>query len=344
MAHEIESMFYLGETPWHGLGKRVVEAPSVEEAIKQAGLDWRVLERPIYLGPDAPADNATPSDAVTLDKAWYENPAQREGLQITSHKALLRATDGALLGVVGNRYQPLQNSEAFNFFNPFVEQGLVDLETAGSLRDGKRIWILARIKGDSDISIVGDDVVRKFILLSNSHDGTLAVRVGFTPVRVVCANTLAIAHHDGESSLIRLRHSRSLLQNLDALRDTINLANQSFEATAEQYRALAQRQINAADLHKYVKIVLGHEKTEDKDLSTRAENQIAEVVSLFESGRGNNLPGVRGTVWAAYNAVTEYLTHEAGKDAQKRYDSLWFGGNAQRNETALNEALKLLAA
>jgi phage/plasmid-like protein (TIGR03299 family) len=97
---------------------------------------------------------------------------------------------------------PLQNDQAFQFFDPFVSSGLVTLETAGSLREGKRVWILARIAENSDVGIVGDDIVRKYLLLSNSHDGTTAVRVGFTPIRVVCANTLAMAVRNGQSQLI----------------------------------------------------------------------------------------------------------------------------------------------
>lgn len=347
MAHQIEAMFFVGETPWHGLGQRVVDAPTTEEAIKQAGLNWRVIETPIYLGAEAPKDNAPAFDVDAHGAVGsgfiYGAIAQRAGQLITSHKAIVRATDGQPLGIVGNRYQPLQNIEAFAWFDPLVSSGLVQLETAGSLQQGKRIWILARITGD-DVTIVGDDVVRKFILLSNSHDGTLAVRVGFTPIRVVCANTLAMSHADGQSQLIRLKHSRSLVANLDALRDIVNIANQSFEATAEQFRRLAAKDISRADLQKYVKTVLGHAETKDDELSTRATNQINDVISLFERGRGSELRGARGTVWGAYNAVTEYLSHVASaNDGDKRYNSLWFGSGATRNQTALAEAIKLAA-
>jgi len=315
MAHEVESMFFMGETPWHGLGNRVIDAPTVQEAINQAGLGWVVKTEDVFLanGQSVPA------------------------------KATVRESDNTILGVVSDRYQVLQNHEAFNFFNPLVESKLVNLEAAGSLQSGKRIWVLARISDNSDLKIVGDDIIRKFILLSNSHDGTLAVRVGFTPVRVICANTLAMAHSSGESSLIRLRHSKSVVKNLDSLRDIINLANQSFEATADQFRALARKQINSLDLRKYIKIVLGHEKTEDKDLSTRAENQITNVIQLFNYGRGMDMVGVKGTAWAAYNAVTEYFTHSISDNADKRYNSLWFGSNQQKNQLALSEALKLAA-
>lgn len=316
MAHEIESMFFLGETPWHGLGNRVLEAPSVGEALRQAGLDWSVGLKPIFMA---------------------------DGREVPG-KATVRESDNSILGVVGPRYRPLQNVDAFNFFNPLVESGLVTLETAGSLSEGKRVWVMARINDNSDLKIVGDDVIRKFILLSNSHDGTTAVRCGFTPVRVVCANTLAMAHNDGESAIVRLRHSKSVVANLESLREVMNLANQSFEATAEQFRQLASKQISRADLERYVKVCLD-EQADAKlaDLSKRKQNQIADIATLFETGRGMELAGVKGTVWAAYNAVTEYLTHNAGHNADSRYNSLWFGANATKNADALKEALALAA-
>jgi phage/plasmid-like protein (TIGR03299 family) len=353
MAHEIESMFFVGETPWHGLGQKLGEAPTTAEAIKQAGLAWRVLEVPIRLDASAPADAVTSDvDAMQANgEILIDNPfghsaplARRDGEKITSHKALVRSTDGALLGVVGSKYQPLQNDQAFNFFDPLVSAGLVTLETAGSLRQGKRVWILARISDNSDIKIVGDDIIRKFFLLSNGHDGTLAVRVGFSAVRVVCANTLALAHRAGESQLIRLKHGRSVVQNLENLREIINVANQSFEASAEQFRFLATRQISQKDLAKYVKVVLGHEATDDEKISVRTANQIGEIIDLFEHGRGNREVGVKGTYWAAYNAVTEYLSHQAGHNADSRYNSLWFGENANRNLLALETALEMADA
>jgi phage/plasmid-like protein (TIGR03299 family) len=315
MAHEIESIFFVGETPWHGLGKQLENNPSIEEAIKAADLGWKVELKPVYL---------------------------EDGTLIESAQATVRDSDGACLGVVGNRYKPLQNEEAFSFFEPFLQNGLCSLETAGSLCGGKKVWVLARI-GGSDLPIAGDDVVRKFILLSNSHDGSVSVRVGYTPVRVVCANTLSMAVRDKESQLIRVRHTQRTMYDLEKIRDVMNLVNQNFEASAEQYRLLARKTINAADLRKYVIKVMDLKENEQGDLHPRAEGTLAQVIDLFENGRGNQLIGVRGTVWAAYNAVTEYLSHNAGRSADNRYNALWFGSGADQNALALNEALKLAA-
>lgn len=315
MTAQVEQMFYRGETPWHGLGNRIIEIPTIEEAIAAAGLDWQVELKQLYT---------------------------KDGIEAPG-KATVRSSDNSILGVVGSRYTPLQNKDAFKWFQPFLDQQFVELETAGSLADGKRVWILAKIKGD-DLVVVGDDIIRKYILLSNSHDGTTAVRLGFTPVRVVCANTEAYAIGHAESRLLRVRHSASAVQNLDNIRGIMNLANQEFEATTEQYRFLASKEISYSDLKKYVKIVLGHSQTEDKDLSTRAKNQIEKVISLFEYGKGNQMKDVKGTYWAAYNGVTEYLSHEAGANADKRYQSLWFGANAQKNKFALDQATEFAKA
>jgi phage/plasmid-like protein (TIGR03299 family) len=316
MAHEIESMFYTGVTPWHGLGTALDNPPTTEIAIREAGLDWSIVKHPIYLG-----------DGTVVPRAM----------------ATVRTTDNAIMGVVSDRYTPLQNVEAFKFFDPLVESNLVTLETAGSLKNGQRIWILARIVGD-DTRIVGDDMVRKFIMLSNSHDGTTAVRVGFTPVRIVCANTLSMAHGNRDSQLIRLMHSKKVTNNIDAVRDIINIANESFEASAEQFRFLAKKKINKDDLEKYVKIVLDYEHVKDVDLSTRAKNQIAQVINLFDHGRGNDLVDTKPTWWRAYNAYTEFLTHESTKNDDVRYNNLWFSHGVRQNKIAFEKAMLLAQA
>lgn len=310
MAHEVENMMYMGETPWHGLGRRVIDAPTSEEAIRIAGLDWKVDRVPLITAEGAPVD----------------------------HKALVRATDKKVLGVVGPRYQPLQNSEAFAFFDPFIKAGEANYETAGSLREGKRVWILAKINR-KPIEVVKNDLVEKFLLLSNSHDGTLAVRVGFSPIRVVCANTLRLAHGDQGSELIRIRHTAKMVKTLDEIREIVNLADARFEATAEQYKALAAKDCNKSDLAKYVHQVF--EFSEEPATERIKENQeevLGNIIKLFESGKGAEYH--RGSYWGAYNAVTEYLGYEKGRSQDSRLDSLWFGESARVNQKAFELALK----
>ena len=255
--------------------------------------------------------------------------------------AVRRTSDGRILGTVGPRYFLLQNAEAFQWFTPFLDAREAALHTAGSLVQGSRIWVLAKLNRDPLVIAEGDEV-EKFILLSHSHDGSLAVRVGFTPVRVVCANTLAMAHGSDAGKLIRIRHSRSVHENLENIREVMNLANAEFEVTAEQYRLLAHKDVNQADLRKYVKKVLKIEDTDD--VSSRMKNIMEQIVGLTEAGVGNDLPSVRGTYWAAYNGVSEYLTHQHGRNESNRLNSLWFGTNANVNRHALDTAVEMALA
>jgi phage/plasmid-like protein (TIGR03299 family) len=238
------------------------------------------------------------------------------------------------MGTVGPKYRILQNSEAFKFFQSWLDTKEIALHTAGSVFDGKKVWVLAQITKDPLMDIVKDDSVAKFLLLSNGHDGTTSVRVGFSPIRVVCANTLRMAHHNGQ--LIRLIHSRQLQNNLADIKQTINLINQEFETTAEQYKYLATRHINAADLKKYVKVVLDV-KEDDKDIKTRQANIITDIVNMMDAPE-QQIVGVRGTYWAAYNAINGYFNHKYGRNDNNRLNNMWFG---KGDNFALKTALEL---
>jgi len=343
MAHEVESMMFVGATPWHGLGTPVPAGCDSETAIRAAGLDWQVACEPLFAVDGYKADT----------------------------RLIRRVTDRAVLGEVGPDYEPLQNVSAFQFFDSFATSGQVAYETAGSLRGGKRVWILAALNRDPSVIVRGsDDIVKKYLLLSSSHDGSLAVRVGFTPTRVVCANTLAVAHNDGQ--FLKVKHTKNLASNLDVVRESIDAANAKFELTADAYRLLAQREITAEGLRDYVLEVFSptayaKAKSTEKAAVKRAQELaqrgiialgpaggfvddsetksrvLPEVTRLFESGRGNALPGVRGTLWAAYNAVTEYLQYERRGDMASRMDSLVFGQGAQLSRKALDTAIRLAA-
>jgi phage/plasmid-like protein (TIGR03299 family) len=306
-------MAFFGARPWHRLGTALEETDLYDwpSASKKAGLDWEVELVPL----------------VTADTQ----------AQVT-HRAVRRTSDARVLGVVGHRYAPLQNKDAFAWFQPFLDAREAALHTAGSLRSGSRIWVLAKLNRDP-LVIAEGDTVEKFILLSHGHDGSLAVRCGFTPVRVVCANTLAMAHGSDASKLIRIKHTRDVLENLANVREIMDLANAAFEATAEQYRLLARRSINQADLRKYVRRVL--KVKDDQEASSRLRNLMEEIEGLAETGRGNNLPSIRGTYWSAYNGVSEWLTYNRGRSENNRLNSLWFGDSALTNRHALAVALEM---
>ena len=314
MPAAIENMMFVGETPWHGLGNKVDDGINVNDAIVAAGLDWEVGLK----------------DLQTVD-----------GTPV-SHRATYRKSDGSILGVVGPRYTPLQNKDAFDWFQPFLDANECSIHTAGSLHYGQKVWVLAQLNRDNSEIVSGDEVC-KFILLSNSHDGTTAIRVGYTPIRVVCVNTLAFAHNHTNSKLIRIRHTRSSQKNLESVRDIMDNINAEFEATAEQYRFLAGKNFNQADINKYVKVVLGIDKTPDEDIKTRTRNIMDEIMSRIE-GPKQSATNVRGTWWAAYNGFNEYLNYAKGRTTDNRLDSLWFGVNANDNVKALNTALEFANA
>lgn len=313
MSHEIESMMFSGETPWHGLGTKVEDnLRDVKVAIVQAGLDWEAEKVPL----------------VTSDSH----------AEVPDVFGVRRKSDGRILGTVGARYTLLQNQKAFDWFQPFLDAGEACIHTAGSLRNGSRIWVLAKINREPMV-IKGDDVVEKYMLLSHSHDGSLAIRLGMTGIRVVCANTLALSHHSSESKLIRIRHTASVHDNMERIRDVMNLANSEFEATAEQYRMLANRHINSNDLARYIKRVL--EVENEPKLSTRMTNIIEKVMDYSENGKGNRENGVLGTYWTALAGMGEYLAYGAGRDNASRTNSLWFGENAKVNQRALEIAVQM---
>lgn len=325
MSHELElvngeaQMFYRGNAPWHKLGRFIDPEKHLtsEEAIVAAGLDWEVETQPLFLEDNSPVPN---------------------------NRAIVRQDNGKVLGVVGKNYKPLQNKKAFEFFDPFVESNGASFETAGSLKDGKKIWALAKINQDP-MEILKNDIIDRYVLLSNSHDGTSSIRVGFTPIRVVCQNTLSMAIENSNSQLIRLKHTANVEENLERVGEIMNLANQQFEATAEQYKFLANKTVNIKDLERLVKLVfVGDNYLEEEKLGVKRGNRIfANVLELFETGRGTDLSGVKGTAWGAYNAVNEYLQYERGNDDENRLDKMWFGDSATLNKRALDIITKMVA-
>ena len=247
------------------------------------------------------------------------------------------------MGVVGPQYRPLQNKDALKWFEPWTENKLIALNTAGSLQNGKKVWVLGQVVKDTIMDITGQDTVAKFVMLSNSHDGTAAVRVGLTPIRIVCCNTLYMAHHSSKSKLVRIRHTSQMERNLEAMRDIIDLVNNDFNATAEQYKWLTTRHINQKDLRKYVRVLLQGEKDAElpyDDVSTRTKNVIAKIEARMDMP---NQKISSGSWWAAYNAFNEYLNHEHGRNVDNRLSNLWFGQNATLNKQAFELAMNMAA-
>jgi len=345
MSDQFESGFFVKEPAWHKLGTVVQQAPNTREAIRLAGLDWDVLQRPIHA-------------SVPPDRTW--EPAQK--VDLSSWKALVRSTDKRALSVVGNGYTPLQNSEAFAFFDPFLQDGDASLEAAGSLRNGRTIWVLAKLRQQS-LNVGGfgtTDQVAPYLLLSNSHDGTQAVRVDYTMIRVVCSNTLEAAHTAGANTSIAIVHRRSVADALKRVQETVDIGNRTFALTIEQFRAMKRQGVSSATLRQYVRHVVAKESRdftalidaamkaqdftcaetlrEERDKEPRAVQQIIDGFEQWDGQKeaGNNL-------WGAYNAVTYWLEHERGTRNENRLNSSWFGDSKNVRKRAHSEALKLLS-
>ena len=193
MAANVESMFYTRKAPWHGLGVRVEEAPESKEALIQAGLDWKVEQTDVYAA---------------------------SGERILGYKANIRDIDRSVLGIVGDRYKIVQSEEAFAFTDGLLGEG-VKYETAGSLAGGKIVWMLAKLP---EKYIISGDAIEPYLVFCNSHDGSGAIRVAMTPVRVVCQNTLNLALK-GASRVWSARHTGNVMSRMDEARETLQLAN-----------------------------------------------------------------------------------------------------------------------
>lgn len=319
MTANVQSMFYTGQRPWHGLGTEIVGAATAAQAITAAGLTWSVNREPVFFKRNG---------------ALVEIPGKR---------AIVREDTGAVFGVMGDGYTPIQNHQSFDFFDAIVGEGKAIYHTAGALGNGERVWILAKLP--QDIMIDGGDMVEKFLLLSNAHDGTAALRMFFSPIRVVCQNTLNAALAKGQGEGIAIRHTSSALDRVAEARRALGIALKYYDDFGRCCNELCARQITAAALDDYYRtLVPDNAKADNK---ARTQNIRSDFGRLFRRGKGNSAPGVRGTWWAAYNSITEYADHERstrGESAlerqSNRLESSWFGSGADLKQRAWDVALE----
>lgn len=310
-------MMYTGEVPWHRLGTRLDEPATASEAIEAAGLDFEVeLTRLVTI-----------NDIPVPDKL-----------------AVVRDDSHTILGVVGNTYRAVQNRECFGFLDAIVEDGSLRYHTAGALGKGERIWMLAKLPDDIRVKN-SDDITEKYLLLSNSHDGSSSLRVYFTPIRVVCANTLAIAARNGRGQGVSIVHKGNLTSKVRQAQEVLGLAKRFYDDAEEQINRLARHYPSLRQLEEYFRQV--YPDAPDGE-STRTKNVRQEMLRLFEQGIGHDMPDIRHTTWTALNAVTEYVDHyrsTRGKTsierASNRLESAWFGSGARIKERAWELALKM---
>ena len=323
MSALIETMFYVGAMPWHGEGQKLSQPPTSAEAIMQAGLDWEISTQPIFrIRGDSPGD---------LEPRVYA--------RVPEGQVVIRETDKKVLGVVGSRWTPVQNRDAFNFFDPLVQDGYATYHTAGSLREGRTVWVLAQI-GENRF-IVGDDAIGQFLLLSMGHDGTRGVQLMPTPIRVVCANTLNAAEQtsDEGKTMLKFAHTTNVVKRLRETQEFIRPFLHNFEETTEVFRTLARSQVSDKAAEAYLETLFPNPKGENASI-TRAENVRKTIMQKFEGdllGYDAIPSHFQQTYWTLYNAVTEYIDHNRGSD-KHRLNSCWLGSGAKVKERALELA------
>jgi phage/plasmid-like protein (TIGR03299 family) len=329
MAHEIEmidgkaQLCYVGEVPWHGLGTRVDPGMKPEDMMREAGLDWEVEKREIYF-----KDN---------DGNLVKCPKKR---------ALIRGMDEMFLDVVTKDWNEFQNLTVFRFFNKYAEAGGIDMETVGSLKKGKIIWGLAKVNDSFDL-FGGKDQVDSYLLLSNPHHYGRGVDIRFTPIRVVCNNTLSMSL-SGEASLgISLNHRSEFDE--EKVHAALNEAHEKLHTYKEMAEFLANRRYSQDTVFEYFNRVfpktsnvisfnemMERFKKGEMDVTSRNAREAMEVL--------NTQPGAEygeGSFWQAYNAVTYMTNHRVGHNPDTRLQSVWFGQNKNRNIDALGVALEM---
>lgn len=308
MSANVETMMYVGETPWHGLGVEVKEAPTSEDAIRLAGLDWDVIPKPIY---------------------------DEFGRELPGYKVNMRSSDNTALGIVTDRYKIVQNSEAFAFTDALLGHG-VRYETAGSLSSGKRVWLLARMED----RLMAEEKMENYLVFTNSHDGTGAIRVAITPVRVVCQNTLNLALHQASRHWSCV-HKGDIQSKLEEARFTLSSAEKYMEALEEEFGELKLKKVTEAQVRNMTEKLLEIEFNNLFNKALKTGNVIDFKERLRQQKYEDKLnmkrndiltiyhdkPDLVGTEHSAFrfiNAVSDYATHTADHKQTRNYQENLF--------------------
>ena len=275
MAANVESMFYTRQKPWHGLGTRVEEAPTSADALHLAGLDWQVNQEPIY------TDN---------------------GNVIPGYKANVRDSDRRVLGVVTDRYKIIQNQEAFAFTDSLLGEG-VRYETAGSLQEGRKVWLLARLPREY---IISGERISPYLVFSNTHDGSGAVKVALTPIRVVCNNTLNLALSTASRSWSMI-HTGNINDKIQEAKDTLFMAEEYMDSLGKEFERLRRQKITDAQVKEYIELLLPLEKN-----ATQVQSK--NIMKLREDMKQRyydapDLQNVGNNAYRFINAVSDFATH-----------------------------------
>lgn len=343
MAHQVEQMAYVGDTPWHGLGNHLTQNQPIEVWAQQAGMDWRIESSDVsYM-----AQNARGQSIIMP----YEE-----------QRVLYRSDTHAPLSVVSQRYQEVQPMEILEFYRDLTEQSGFELETAGVLKGGKKFWALART-GQST-ALKGKDVSNGYILLATACDGTLATTAQFTNIRVVCNNTLAIALR-GQSSgagVVKVPHSTKF--DADKVKQQLGISVRAWDEHMYEMKQLTQRKVTQGEAAAYFDAVFNNtslsitDQEENiiqfyrnmatpnpaKEKSEPNGRAMTKVMDMFNGqGRGAELSSAKDTAYGLLCSITEFADHERrAMSTDHRLDSAWFGAGAALKQRGLEQALRLV--
>ena len=309
MAANVESMFYVRETPWHGLGTKVMEAPTSKDALILAGLDWNVVQEPIYTGMEELIDG---------------------------YKANIRDRDRKVLGVVTDRYKVIQNEEAFAFIDELLGQG-VRFETAGSLQDGKKVWMLAHMPHEY---IISGEHISPYLLFSNTHDGSGAIKVALSPIRVICNNTLNLALNTAKRTWSMI-HTGDIKGKMEEAKNTLFMAERYMDSLGKEFEILRQKKMTDKQVMEYIEILLPVE-----DNATIQQRRNMEKLREDMKLRYFEAPDLRDVGKNAYrfiNAVSDFATHAEPLRRTANYKENLFARTVEGNPM-IDKAYQMVCA
>jgi len=317
MAHQIETMAYAGEVPWHGLGVPVSNDLTPVQMMEKAGVDWRVDEVECFI-------------------------KTRNGEVKTGQKALVRSTDDKILTTVGENWNPVQNEDAFDFFAEYVNAGDMEMHTAGSLKDGQIVWALAKVK--DSFELFSGDRVDSYLLFSNPHQYGKSIDIRFTPIRVVCNNTLTFALDSMSDRQVKVGH-RTVF-DASSVKQTLGIATDKMQQYKEVAAFLGSKRFTADTYIEYLNTVFP--RTSDK----RIRKGMDQIEMLSRNAKLchdalEQQPGAEfaeGSWWQAFNSVTFITDHVQGRNQENRLANSWFGYNQSRKRDALKTALEFAEA
>lgn len=360
MSHCVETMAYVGQQPWHQLGHVLPPNQSIERWAQAAGMDWTIRESPVHFCVDGQNHRHTLFNTYPEQKVLYRSDNQQP------------------LSVVSSRYQVVQPQEVLAFYRDLTESAGYELETAGVLKSGRKFWALART-GQSK-ALMGNDVVKGYLLLATSCDGTLATVATPTTVRVVCANTLAIAV-GGAAQAVKVGHRSQF--DAEVVKRQLGIAVSQWDGFMYRMKALAERKVRSREVKRFFEQLFTDEENKnsaqsrflsqtltksdhhpqvsgnlrpgngnvknaalkDNDIKLANEKAMNKAISLFNGqGRGAELPAAKDTAWGLLCAVTEFVDHEKqARSPENRLNSAWFGQGASIKRKALEQAWQMVA-